>query len=163
METRVGLRTGSHFCKERSGLGVFPRARYLLEGLTKRISYAILRTPSCLRPFVACFFRALQVNNILQARNEELEKTMAAKGVGFLEEAAKAEGAVKTDRCDVLFFTMFCCLRPDFCPNCHSTIIQGFVGLSSCGGRTAAFTATPPLFCVCHRDCLQNWWNTEVR
>ncbi|CAM9664811.1 unnamed protein product, partial [Hapterophycus canaliculatus] len=38
-----------------------------------------------------------QVNNILQARNEELEKTMAAKGVGFLEEAAKAEGAVKTE------------------------------------------------------------------
>lgn len=43
-----------------------------------------------------------QVNNILQARNEELEKTMAAKGVGFLEEAAKAEGAVKTDRCGLI-------------------------------------------------------------
>lgn len=39
-----------------------------------------------------------QVNNILQARNDELEKTMAAKGVGFLAEAAKAEGAVQTAR-----------------------------------------------------------------
>lgn len=39
-----------------------------------------------------------QVNNILQARNDELEKAMAEKGVGFLAEAAKAEGAVQTAR-----------------------------------------------------------------
>lgn len=39
-----------------------------------------------------------QVNNILQARNDELEKTMAQKGVGFLEEAATQEGAVQTAR-----------------------------------------------------------------
>ncbi|CAM9160856.1 unnamed protein product [Ectocarpus fasciculatus] len=39
---------------------------------------------------------AEKVNNILQARNEALEKSMAEKGVGFLAEAAKAEGAVQT-------------------------------------------------------------------
>ncbi len=40
----------------------------------------------------------VQVNNILQARNDELERVMAEKGVGFLAEAAKAEGAVQTAR-----------------------------------------------------------------
>ncbi|CAM9463003.1 unnamed protein product [Pylaiella littoralis] len=39
---------------------------------------------------------AEKVNNILQARNDELEKTMAEKGVGFLAEAATQEGAVQT-------------------------------------------------------------------
>lgn len=42
--------------------------------------------------------RTPQVNNILQARNDELEKTMAEKGVGFLAEAATQEGAVQTAR-----------------------------------------------------------------
>lgn len=48
-----------------------------------------------------CYIRhahAPQVNNILQARNDELEKTMAEKGVGFLAEAATQEGAVQTAR-----------------------------------------------------------------
>eukprot|EP00904_Undaria_pinnatifida_P002658 jgi/Undpi1/12393/HiC_scaffold_5.g02065.m1 len=37
-----------------------------------------------------------KVNNILDARNKEMERNMAEKGVGFLAAAAKVEGAVQT-------------------------------------------------------------------
>lgn len=37
-----------------------------------------------------------KVNNILDARNKEMERNMAEKGVGFLAEAAKVEGSVQT-------------------------------------------------------------------
>lgn len=39
------------------------------------------------------------MNNILDARNKEMERNMAEKGVGFLAEAAKVEGSVQTARC----------------------------------------------------------------
>lgn len=50
----------------------------------------------------ACrIFRFLQMNSILKARLGVMYESMALKGADFLEDAAKAEGAVKTNRCNV--------------------------------------------------------------
>lgn len=40
----------------------------------------------------------VQVNEILQSRNEQLEEYMAAEAEGFLASAAAEEGAVQTYR-----------------------------------------------------------------
>ena len=63
---------------------------------------SVLRPPPIL-PLIQRLNRHLytvQVNNILDARNKEMERNMAEKGVGFLAEAAKVEGSVQTARCE---------------------------------------------------------------
>lgn len=59
----------------------------------------------CVRGF---FFRfRTQVNTILQTRNEEWEERLAAKNAEFLENSARAEGAVQTARCIQCFVLLF--------------------------------------------------------
>lgn len=51
-----------------------------------------------------CRGNAVQVNEILQSRNEQLEEYMAAEAEGFLASAAAEEGAVQTYRYFSLLF-----------------------------------------------------------